>query len=360
MRKEHWKSVTLGSILPFKYGKNLPKNERSHSKEYNVISSAGIIDSHSVPLTSGASVVIGRKGSIGTTFFCANPVWPIDTTFYVERSDDIDIRFAYYLLRSLPLSTMNNDSAVPGLNRKQAEDITVEIPPLYEQQAIAATLGSLDDKIESNRRIINDSTMMAGLLFKAWFIDFAPFEGVKPSNWKEALFFDVATINYGKNLPTKQLLKNGYRVFGGNGQIGYYSEYQYGKERILISCRGAASGTVRLSRPFSFVTNNSLVVNEKDSYSYAYLKQWCLDRQFYDTVTGSAQPQVTIDSLKFISIMVPTQQVQTAFLNLLQPIYEKVESLTLENEKLVSLRNTLLPELLSGRICPHLSEEASV
>ena len=191
---------------------------------------------------------------------------------------------------------------------------------------------------------------IAKLLFKAWFIDFIPFDRIKPSDWKDSLLFDVATVTYGKNLPTKNLLENGYPVFGGNGQIGNYSEYLYEKERILISCRGAASGTVRLSRPFSFVTNNSLVVNEKNSYSFAYLKQWCINRQFYDTVTGSAQPQVTIDSLKIIPILIPTHQVQTEFMNLLQPIYDKIESITLENEQLAELRDLLLPRLMSGEI----------
>lgn len=191
---------------------------------------------------------------------------------------------------------------------------------------------------------------MTDSLFKAWFINFEPFDGIKPLDWKDSLLFDIATVTYGKNLPTKKLLEHGYRVFGGNGQIGYYSEYLYDKERILISCRGAASGTVKLSRPFSFVTNNSLVVNEKFSFSYSYLKQWCLNRKFYDAVTGSAQPQVTIDSLKLIPILVPTKQVQIEFGNLLQPIYDEIESITVEIEKLVEIRDRLLPKLMSGEI----------
>lgn len=147
-----WLGTTLGGVLPFKYGKGLPNRARSHTGEFQVVSSAGFVDSHREPLTAGPAVVIGRKGTIGTVFYCPKPVFPIDTTFFVEGSDKVDIRYAFYLLTSLPLTTMNSDSAVPGLNRAHAEALEVNIPQLGEQLAIAATLGALDDKIESNRR----------------------------------------------------------------------------------------------------------------------------------------------------------------------------------------------------------------
>lgn len=191
---------------------------------------------------------------------------------------------------------------------------------------------------------------IAHSIFKSWFVDFNSFGGDVPASWNEELLFDLATVTYGKNLPTKKLLSSGYRVFGGNGQIGYYSEYLYKKERILISCRGAASGTVRLSRPYSFVTNNSLIVNEKEPELFAYLKEWSLNRQFFDAVTGSAQPQVTVDSLKLISLPKPDKETLEKFTNLLMPIYNEIEANTTECEKLVILRDTLLPKLMTGEI----------
>ncbi len=147
-----WRKISLGAVLPFKYGKSLPARVRSESGEFHVVSSAGVTGSHNLALTEGPSVVIGRKGTIGAAYYCHEPVWPIDTTFYVEGSKNIDIRYAFYLLKTLPLRSMNNDSAVPGLNRVQAERLSILLPPLNEQWGIAATLGALDDKIESNRR----------------------------------------------------------------------------------------------------------------------------------------------------------------------------------------------------------------
>lgn len=131
-----WHSTTLGKVLPFQYGKNLPKGARSHTGEFAVVSSAGFIDTHSEPLTKDPTVVIGRKGTVGSVFYCPDPVFPIDTTFYVEGSSKVSIRFAYYLLKSLPLTEMNTDAAVPGLNRANAERLEIQLPGPEYQQAL--------------------------------------------------------------------------------------------------------------------------------------------------------------------------------------------------------------------------------
>lgn len=238
----------------------------------------------------------------------------------------------------------------PQITFYELGQIDVDIPDINEQKIISEYIMNYDEKIENNKKINHHLEQIAHSIFKSWFVDFNPFGGDVPASWNEELLFDLATVTYGKNLPTKKLLSSGYRVFGGNGQIGYYSEYLYKKERILISCRGAASGTVRLSRPYSFVTNNSLIVNEKEPELFAYLKEWSLNRQFFDAVTGSAQPQVTVDSLKLISLPKPDKETLEKFTNLLMPIYNEIEANTTECEKLVILRDTLLPKLMTGKI----------
>lgn len=146
-----WIETTLGEVLPLKYGKNLPATKRSHSGEFDVVTSAGIVDSHFEPLVPQPSVVIGRKGTIGSLTYCAEPCWPTDTTFFTTGSDACDVRFGYYFLQTAPLAEMNNDSAVPGLNRGEAESLPIRIPELSEQKLISRLLGSLDDKIAANR-----------------------------------------------------------------------------------------------------------------------------------------------------------------------------------------------------------------
>lgn len=129
-------------------------------------------------------------------------------------------------------------------------------------------------------------------MFKHWFVDFEfpdengnPYKssggemidselGEMPLSWKVHKLNDIFKINYGKNLPTKKILNTGYPVFGGNGIIGYYSSYMYENPKILISCRGAASGKIHISKEKSFVTNNSIVLNEKQKIIFTILKNF--------------------------------------------------------------------------------------
>lgn len=169
-----WIEVTLGEFAPFAYGKGLPEHQRDLFGNNPVFGSNGTIGVHSEALTSGPTVIIGRKGTVGAVHYSEKPCWPIDTTFYVTDPDTNVLRFKYYLLKSLGLEHMNADSAVPGLNRDAAHARKVRIPPLPEQRAIAHILGTLDDKIELNRRMSQTLEEMARAIFKSWFVDFDP------------------------------------------------------------------------------------------------------------------------------------------------------------------------------------------
>ena len=169
-----WEEKTLGDFCPFSYGKNLPKKTRDDSGYIPVFGSNGIVGVHSKPYVNQPGIIIGRKGTVGAVTFSPNPFWPIDTTFYVTEEAHRDLRYTYYLLKSIGLEHMNADSAVPGLNRSAAHARRVQIPPLTEQKAIAHILGSLDDKIELNRRMNETLEAMAQALFKSWFVDFDP------------------------------------------------------------------------------------------------------------------------------------------------------------------------------------------
>ena len=171
---EGWQETTLGEFCPFSYGKNLPKKSRDSLGEVPVFGSNGVVGHHSKPLIQDRGIIIGRKGTVGTVTFSSVPFWPIDTTFYISEDSHRDLRYTFYLLKSLHMEHMNADSAVPGLNRNAAHARKITIPPLPEQKAIAHILGSLDDKIELNRRMNETLEAMAQALFKSWFVDFDP------------------------------------------------------------------------------------------------------------------------------------------------------------------------------------------
>ena len=157
-------------------------------------------------------------------------------------------------------------------------------------------------------------------------------------------------MKYGKGLASTNLLKDGYPVFGGNGQIGFYSNYLYEEPQILISCRGAASGNIMISLPKSFVTSNSLVVELKDRRYFEWLKQYFLANQLHGFTTGSAQPQITIENLKFLTVPYPNYSAISSAVGQLKLISDLIYSLNMENVKLGQLRDTLLPRLMAGKI----------
>lgn len=144
LAKYGWSKVRLGDVCELRYGKSLPAGQRSGSG-YPVYGSNGEVGRHDSALTSGATVIVGRKGSFGEVRYSADPCWPIDTTYYIdEGSTEADLRWLFHLLLVLPLKDLNRAAAIPGLNREDAYDLTVLLPPLDEQQRIAAVLDAAE------------------------------------------------------------------------------------------------------------------------------------------------------------------------------------------------------------------------
>jgi type I restriction enzyme, S subunit len=137
-----WTSAKLETVIRFKYGKALPKHERE-AGEFPVYGSGGIIGWNAVSLTSGPTLIIGRKGTFGEVWLSERPCWPIDTTYYVDQLFEQPIAFWYRYLRYLPLKDMNRSTAVPGLRREDAHSLSVFVPPLAEQKRIANKFESL-------------------------------------------------------------------------------------------------------------------------------------------------------------------------------------------------------------------------
>jgi type I restriction enzyme S subunit len=176
--------------------------------------------------------------------------------------------------------------------------------------------------------------------------------GEIPKGWETSNLGASFSIQYGKNLPTKNLIKDGYPVFDGNGVIGFHSKYLYEDVMTLIACRGAASGKVARTLPKSFVTNNSLVVDHSDSKvtSQRYIEFFLENGNPENYVTGSAQPQLTIDNIKNFPFMTPAVSVLDAFQDVADTIAKRQVVLGEESKTLSELRDTLLPKLISGEL----------
>lgn len=350
-----WREVRLGEIAPFKYGKSKVASERLEGS-FDVFSSSGKCG-FSNDILADAGIIIGRKGSIGTVYYSELPFFCIDTAFYIDEIDEhCDIKFLYYYLKTIKLEEYNNDAAVPGLNRNLAHGLKVIIPKLKVQKKIVSILSTYDKLIENNNRRIQILEQTAEELYKEWFVRmrFPGYEKTKfhkgiPEGWEVKKLKDFAILSYGKQLPTTELTDKGYEVFGGNGVIGYYSEYMYKEQKILISCRGAASGEIVVSNPYSYITNNSLILDIQENL-FEYMKQNLFYRNLKPYATGSAQPQITIRNIENLKFLIPLSNTLENFNDTNRKISNKILYLKKKNKNLVKQRDLLLPRLMNGTI----------
>ncbi len=178
-----WREVTVGDLLWFSNGASSP--ERSEDFQYPVYGSNGLIGFARATNTDANAVVIGRVGSYcGSLHFSDRPCWVTDNAIRGIAVDGADPKFMFYLLRTLNLNEWRTGSGQPLLNQSILSSIPTSVPPLDEQRAIAHVLGTLDDKIELNRRMNETLEQMARALFKSWFVDFDPVRAKMEGRWR--------------------------------------------------------------------------------------------------------------------------------------------------------------------------------
>ena len=121
---EDWEVKKLGSVLELCYGKALKDDDRVPG-EFHVYGSSGVVGTHNEALVKTPGLIVGRKGNVGSVYWSDCGFFPIDTVYYVKS--ELPNSFLYFLLRSM--NFINNDAAVPGLNRSQAYSNLFFLPP---------------------------------------------------------------------------------------------------------------------------------------------------------------------------------------------------------------------------------------
>lgn len=161
--------MALGEVIELAYGKALKEADRDGGA-VPVVGSSGILGGHSSGITDGETIVIGRKGSIGSVTWINGPAWPIDTAYYVKpRYSDLDNRWLYWLLKFLPLSEMNKSAAVPGLNREDVYRLDVHLPNPSQQRRVAAILDAADEMRAKHREALVELHALPTAIFRESF-----------------------------------------------------------------------------------------------------------------------------------------------------------------------------------------------
>jgi type I restriction enzyme S subunit len=149
------RTTSLGDLIRLNYGRALPVAQR-RGGEVAVMGSGGEVGRHEEALVPGPSVIVGRKGSVGATYWVDGPAYPIDTTYWVEPVG-VPLLYAFTVLKSIDFSGMSTDSAVPGLNRDRAYAIPVALPSPERLRTFELCTASLVERAaaanDENRRL---------------------------------------------------------------------------------------------------------------------------------------------------------------------------------------------------------------
>lgn len=377
-----WKEYKLGDIAPFKYGKALKENDRQQG-QYKVFSSGGFCGRYNGKLAD-KEIIVGRKGNAGSVYFSEMPFYAIDTTFYIPKvSKCCDIKYLYYLLKQMHLDNFNSDAAVPGLKRKVAENLKIQLPDLYNQNKVAFILSRYDDLIEINKRRIDLLEESARELYKEWFVrmrfpgwETSEFVNGVPNDWDEKEFSSIIDICSSKRIFQSEYVSNGVPFYRGQeitqlanneliDNVLYISKERYDQIRksndvpqegdILLTAVGTIGNSFMVdNREFYFKDGNIIWLKTRNSnlkyYLYSLLNTSYFRELINNTCIGSSQKALTIDMVGKIKIVVPSESVIKKFSQLYEVFHSAKNILIKEIYKLSLQRDRLLPRLMSGQL----------
>jgi len=297
--------------------------------------------------TAGKSAI--NKIPLTTNQACCNLI--IDST-------KADYRYVYYQLKLNyeKLVNLANGGAQQNLNVGTIADFNIDFPPLTVQQAIADILSTIDTRISTNKAINDNLEQMAQAIFKNWFVDFEPWGGEQPPDWREAELGDVSTLSAGGDKPTVftpiPTSECAIPVFSNGvdnlGLYGYTDRAKITDESVTVSARGTIGFVCLRQDPFVpivrlvTVVPNSSVITAK--YLYLYLNS------IHISGVGTTQQQLTVPDFKKYHVLIPSFEATQNFTTIVDPIFDIIRHKRDENGRLIVIRDALLPRLMSGEL----------
>ncbi len=382
-----WKECTIGDLgkiitgktprtaISENYGGKIPFLSPSDNMELKYVDKTnktlteqGVDEVKNCLLPANAVCVSCIGSDLGKVLVTTHPTVTNQqiNSIIVNESNDTD--FIYYLMTIVGkhLNFISKTStAVPIINKTTFSNYKISVPLLSEQKKIASILTSLDEKIETNRKINARLEELAQAIFKSWFIDFEPFGGQMPEDWKIGCLSDIAYIIMGQS-PNGNSLNNNQ-----DGMIFYQGKTEFNERfpsiknftteitrvapanSILLSVR-APVGEVNITLNDCCIGRGIASINFRygtNSFLYLLLKNKADYFNIFDqggTVFGCINKKALIE----MPIIIPAPSIIESFNNILSPVDEEIERRSKESSRLAALRDTLLPKLMSGELLP--------
>ncbi|MCL6351564.1 restriction endonuclease subunit S [Pectobacterium polaris] len=384
-------SRRLGDLLTLKRGYDLPEKVRVVGP-YPVISSAGVSGYHNEFKVEGPGVVTGRYGTLGEVYYVEGKYWPHNTALYVQDFKDNDPKYIYYLLSCLGRIRTSDKSAVPGVNRNELHEMEIPaISDIFVQIKARKILEIIDKKIGLNNHINAELEAMAKTLYDYWFVQFdfpdangksyktsggkmvynATLKREIPVGWSASNILSLADL-LGGGTPTKTKPEywNGSIPFftPTDSDKNVYSLYTqdtitdfglknsstrlFEKNTIFITARGSVGRLALNSVPMAMNQSCYALRAKKDiSFAFLYYLVKELIHHLEVKATGSVFNSIVSNDIKYTNLALPDNiYLIDEYARKIEPVFEKIELLTKENQQLATLRDWLLPLLMNGQV----------
>ena len=300
--------------------------------------------------------------------------------------------FIYYLLtqnnttEQLQAIAEQSVSTYPSIKSSDIEDLEFKLPNLIIQKKIVSILDTIDNKIRQNEKINNNLEQQAQLLFKSWFVDFDPFNGTMPSDWKIVPLEKIANFQSGYAFKSKELLnepsqdcyqvfKQGHIARGGgfipDGTKSWYpkslastlKKFVLKKGDILMAMTDMKDNVAILGNTAIMPLDDEFIVNQRVghirangykgvTYPFIYLLTNSTDFlvDLRSRANSGVQVNLSSSEIKASKTILPSEEINNAFSEITIPMFEIIINNQLENQRLAKLRDTLLPKLMSSEI----------
>ena len=275
--------------------------------------------------------------------------------------------------------SVRSGSAQPGANAKQLGAFPVRILERAQQDAVVDVLRGLDDRINLLRETNATLEAIAQSLFKSWFVDFDPVRakmegrapegmdeataalfpdaleetelGPVPRGWRVGIVSDLAKIKGGKQLE-KSSFSDGFHnpVFGGAGVMGYTDLSNADGLVITVGRVGAYCGQFFWHFGRAWVNNNASRIDPTHDGHGLWLYQWLQQADIESIKKGAAQPFVSNSDISAMKLVIPTDEAIRLFVGTAEALYERMQQNNFQAQTLATLRDTLLPRLISGQL----------
>lgn len=398
-----WKEVDIEQtsieIIDGDRSKNYPKNNELTNSGYCLFLSAANVTKNGLQFSNNSfitkekdallrkgklmpqDIVLTTRGTVGNVGFYGDDVpysnMRINSGMVIIRpGEDFDTMFLYLYLRSCyfraQITQFQSGSAQPQLPISTLQKMKVIKPDIAAQRRIASILSSLDRKIELNNKINDDLEEMAQAIFKNWFVDFEPFKdgkfvdselGMIPEGWKVGTLADIAEITMGQSPAGNSLNENreGMIFYQGSSDFGFrfpsIRVFTTEPKRlavansVLFSVR-APVGDINVAKEECCIGRGVASIKSKyghDSYLFYTMKSL---HKLFDSFDGEGTVFGSINkkTLSAIQILLPSDGIVEQFNNIASSFDDRIRSLSDESSRLSTLRDTLLPRLMSGEL----------